>query len=158
MNPYCWLSWFLGDDPPARRLSRWHSRPATTYFTRYCDTEGPGFWTCLYLLEYVAVVAALSACRLATRTACAAYLPTGGRWTTGGPWTVVHLWFGRRPAGVSWRRLSALTVEPHLTGLATLGDGDGCADHCGYREPCANRGLLHDQVTVSVTRPEWPVW
>ncbi|SLC12172.1 Uncharacterised protein [Mycobacteroides abscessus subsp. massiliense] len=20
------------------------------------------------------------------------------------------------------------------------------------------RGLLHDQVTVSVTRPDWPVW
>ena len=43
---------------------------------------------------------------------------------------------------------------------------------CGVISPCWNhkscpkcgsdrierRGLLHDQVTVSVTRPDWPVW
>jgi hypothetical protein len=52
------------------------------------------------------------------------------RWAVDGS----ELWFGRRP----WRR-SALTVEPHLIGLAQLGDGDGCIDHCGHRKPCANR-------------------
>ena len=36
--------------------------------------DGPGFWTRLFVKN--AAVAALSACRLATRTACAAYLPT----------------------------------------------------------------------------------
>jgi hypothetical protein len=35
---------------------------------------GPGFWTRLFVKN--AAGAALSACRLATRTACAAYLPT----------------------------------------------------------------------------------
>ena len=36
--------------------------------------------------------------------------------------------------------VSALTVDFYLTfDLANLGDGDGCADHCGYREPCADR-------------------
>ena len=37
----------------------------------------------------------------------------------------------------------ALTVDYYLTGLASyvsrLGDGGGCANHCGYRKPCANR-------------------
>src|SRR5689334_21951528 len=33
----------------------------------------------------------------------------------------------------------ALIVDDYLTGLAILGDGGGCADHCGYRKPCANR-------------------
>ena len=36
----------------------------------------------------------------------------------------------------------ALTVDYYLTGRAScvsrLGDGGGCADHCGYRKPCAN--------------------
>ena len=52
-----------------------------------------------------------------------------------------------RPAGAIWRRRDvridvgdgALTVDYYLTGLANLGDGGGCADHCGYRKPCANR-------------------
>ena len=37
---------------------------------------------------------------------------------------------------------AALTVDYYLTALASdigLGDGGGCADHCGYRKPCANR-------------------
>lgn len=37
----------------------------------------------------------------------------------------------------------ALTVDYDLTGLAScvsrLGDSGWCADHCGYRKPCANR-------------------
>ena len=52
-----------------------------------------------------------------------------------------------RPAGASWRRRDvrihvgdgALTVDFYLTGLANLGDGDGCADHCGHRKPRADR-------------------
>jgi hypothetical protein len=53
-----------------------------------------------------------------------------------------------RPAGAIWRRRDvvrigvgdgALTVDFYLTGLANLGDGGGCADHCGYRKPCTNR-------------------
>ena len=52
-----------------------------------------------------------------------------------------------RPAGAIWRRRDvridvgdgALTVDYYLTGLANLGDGGGCADHCGYRKPCGNR-------------------
>jgi len=53
-----------------------------------------------------------------------------------------------RPAGAIWRRRDvvrivvgdgALTVDFYLTGLANLGDGGGCADHCGYCKPCANR-------------------
>jgi hypothetical protein len=28
-------------------------------------------------------------------------------------------------------------------------------NHC---PPSLQTGLLHDQVTVSVTRPDWPVW
>jgi hypothetical protein len=53
-----------------------------------------------------------------------------------------------RPAGAIWRRRDvvhivvgdgALTVDFYLTGLANLGDGGGCADHCGYCKPCDNR-------------------
>jgi hypothetical protein len=58
-----------------------------------------------------------------------------------------------RPAGAIWRRRrrdvvrivgdAALTVDYYLTGLAIcgvrLGDGGGCADHCGNRKPCASR-------------------
>jgi hypothetical protein len=34
----------------------------------------------------------------------------------------------------------AVTVDFYLKGIAAnLGDGDGWADHCGYRKPCANR-------------------
>jgi hypothetical protein len=56
-----------------------------------------------------------------------------------------------RPAGAILRRRDvvrivgdvALTVDYYLTGCAScvsrLGDGGGCADHCGYRKPCANR-------------------
>jgi hypothetical protein len=37
--------------------------------------------------------------------------------------------------------VSALTVDFYLTfDLADLGVGDGCADHCGYRKPCSDRG------------------
>jgi len=57
-----------------------------------------------------------------------------------------------RPAGAIWRRREvvhivvddvALTVDYYLTGRAScvsrLGDGGGCADHCGYRKKaCAN--------------------
>ena len=55
------------------------------------------------------------------------------------------------PAGAILRRRDvvrivgdvALTVDYYLTGLrklvSRLGDGGGCADHCGYRKPCANR-------------------
>jgi len=52
-----------------------------------------------------------------------------------------------RPAGAILRRRDvvrigvgdgALTVDYYLTGLANLGDGGGCTDHCGYRKPCAN--------------------
>jgi hypothetical protein len=36
--------------------------------------------------------------------------------------------------------VSAYTVDFYLIGLgANLGDGEGCADHCGYRKPCASR-------------------
>ena len=33
----------------------------------------------------------------------------------------------------------AETLDYYLTGHAFLGDGGGCADHCGYRRPCSNR-------------------
>ena len=36
--------------------------------------------------------------------------------------------------------VGALTVDFLLTGLANLGDGNGCAHHCEYRKPSANRG------------------
>lgn len=51
----------------------------------------------------------------------------------------IEPWFGRRFVGAVWR-ISALTVEPHLTGSANLSAGDGCADHCGYRKHSAHSG------------------
>jgi hypothetical protein len=44
-------------------------------------------------------------------------------------WGVVHI-----------LEVGALTVDFLLTGLANLGDGNGCAHHCEYRKPSANRG------------------
>jgi hypothetical protein len=44
-------------------------------------------------------------------------------------WGVVHI-----------LEVGALTVDFLLTGLANLGDGNGCAHHCEYRKPSASRG------------------
>ena len=44
-------------------------------------------------------------------------------------WGVVHI-----------LEVGALTVDFLLTGLANLGDGNGCAHHCEYRKTSANRG------------------
>jgi hypothetical protein len=35
--------------------------------------------------------------------------------------------------------VGTFTVDFYLIGLANLGDGNRCADHYGYRKPCANR-------------------
>ena len=85
--------------------------------------DGPGFLTCLF--SALAPVAANAHPRVAATHPG----PTGAIW--------------RRKDVVRIVGDVALTVDYYLTGLASygsrLGDGGGCADHCGYRKPCANR-------------------
>ena len=87
--------------------------------------DGPGFWTCLFtgLAPVAAAVAAHHGPAAAHPRAAHATLRRRD---------IVRIVVGD----------VALTVDYYLNGLASnvrLGDGGRCADHCGYRKPCANR-------------------
>jgi len=87
---------------------------------------GP-FWPCL--LSGLATVAATLVAAAPPRVAAAHPGPAGAR--------------SRRRDVVRIIGDVALTVDYYLTGCAScvsrLGDGGGCANDCGYRNPCANR-------------------